>query len=354
MAAAQKQEEKIWFDLGPILTYNRLFNFIVAERGPGKTFAICEYAVKNFLKTGGKFIYLRRFESELKDMDRLYNPINIEHEDWSVRHVKGQFFVDTTDAEGHIHSQHFGETLALTKGVTKKSTPYNDYNLIFFDEFILTSTYYNYLPNEVELFLDLYETINRLRKENEVRVFFAANALTNYNPYFNYFDIDLKSSSIVKKPQILAYKADNSKFKEAKRKTRFGQLIEGTAYGNYAIENQFRFDENENFIQKHRASDRCFFIFIIHSTSYGIWYNHQEQLFTISYKYDPSCLQTYTFDRADHVPNTILYTRIGVNRQLDILKKLIRRGRIYYESERIKAETISLLYQIAGGAKRGY
>ena len=59
-----------------------------------------------------------------------------------------------------------------------------------FDEFIETKKGRNYLQNEVEMFLDLIETVNRLRIDRpEVRVYLLANKVTFVNPYFTYFNI---------------------------------------------------------------------------------------------------------------------------------------------------------------------
>lgn len=60
-------------------------------------------------------------------------------------------------------------------------------NKIIFDEFIIDKGVYKYLPNEVEYFLDLYETISRLR---DVKDLFLCT-ITQTNPYFIYFDIEL-------------------------------------------------------------------------------------------------------------------------------------------------------------------
>lgn len=49
-----------------------------------------------------------------------------------------------------------------------------------------------YLKNEVFTFLNLLETIGRMR---DIRVFMLANSVTITNPYFLFFDIKLPYNS---------------------------------------------------------------------------------------------------------------------------------------------------------------
>ena len=55
-----------------------------------------------------------------------------------------------------------------------------------------------YLKNEVFTFLNLLETIGRMR---DIRVFLLANSVTITNPYFLYFDLKLPYNS-----DIVTYK----------------------------------------------------------------------------------------------------------------------------------------------------
>lgn len=78
-----------------------------------------------------------------------------------------------------------------------------------------------YLKNEVFNFLNLLETIARLR---DVRVFLLANSVTISNPYFIYFDISLPYNNdikLYKNNTILVQYMKNQKYRDIKSKTRF-------------------------------------------------------------------------------------------------------------------------------------
>lgn len=89
---------------------------------------------------------------------------------------------------------------------------------------------YHYLQNEVIQFLDIIETIARLR---DIRVLLLGNAISITNPYFTFFDLSLPYNSDIKtfKDGLIAIQyVKNSKYREVKKASKFGKLIEGTEY----------------------------------------------------------------------------------------------------------------------------
>ena len=60
----QTLDEGDYYDLHNLLTRNAPWNFIIGARGLGKTFAAKRYGIKEYLKHGHEFIYLRRTDVE--------------------------------------------------------------------------------------------------------------------------------------------------------------------------------------------------------------------------------------------------------------------------------------------------
>ena len=202
-----------------------------------------------------------------------------------------------------INNKIAGQAIPLSTAKIEKSTPFPKVDKIIFDEFILDKGVYHYLPDEVTNFLELYETIARMR---DVKVFFLSNALTITNPYFLYFDINLPYGKTIKaEDDILIELVQNKEFIEAKKKTRFAQLIEGTAYANYAIENQFLRD-NKNFVEKKTEKARFIFCFIYKGEKFGVWTDYSIGKQFVSKDYDKSSKLIYSFTLDDHTPNTLL------------------------------------------------
>ena len=55
----------MWYSYALVLSYNAMLNFIIGERGVGKSYGIKKHVIKRFIKKNRKFIYLRRYETEL-------------------------------------------------------------------------------------------------------------------------------------------------------------------------------------------------------------------------------------------------------------------------------------------------
>lgn len=117
-----------------------------------------------------------------------------------------------------------------------------------------------YLRNEVDNFLGLIETIARMR---DVKIFMLANAVTTTNPYFLYFDLHLPYNTDIatfKDGLILVQYMKNEEYRQAKKQTKFGKLIEGTSFEKYAVDNQF-IQDNKNFIMKKTGTAKFNFAF---------------------------------------------------------------------------------------------
>ena len=55
----------IYYSPAPLLSQKCIFNYVIGNRGGGKSFSGKELAIKRFKKKGKQFIYLRRYQTEL-------------------------------------------------------------------------------------------------------------------------------------------------------------------------------------------------------------------------------------------------------------------------------------------------
>jgi hypothetical protein len=173
------EDNKMYYDIRQALTHNCLFNFIIGNRGCGKTYSSKDYVINNFLKNGSQFMYVRRYDTELHKREQFFNDIVGKYN--NEMKVSGY--------EALIDNKTAGFFMALSKAKIEKSTSFPNVTTIIFDEFILDKGNYYYIPDEVTNFLELYETVARTR--NNVRVLFLSNAITVTNPYFLFFHINV-------------------------------------------------------------------------------------------------------------------------------------------------------------------
>lgn len=55
----------MYYDYQKILSYNAFINILIGERGVGKTYGITKFVVNRFIKTGERFVYVRRYKPEM-------------------------------------------------------------------------------------------------------------------------------------------------------------------------------------------------------------------------------------------------------------------------------------------------
>ena len=71
----------MYWDISRPLSYNCLFNFILGARGVGKSYGAKRWAIRDFLKTGKQFVYVRRYKEELKKIDKFFDDVSHEFEE---------------------------------------------------------------------------------------------------------------------------------------------------------------------------------------------------------------------------------------------------------------------------------
>lgn len=324
----------IYYDVGQTLTYNCLFNFVIGPRGVGKTYGLKKRCIKQFLEKGYQFVYLRRYKEELDETAESYfNDIilNNEFPDAVITYSNGCYFVN---------DQLAGYAMALTKAKDYKSISYPLVYLIIFDEFLIEDNgYARYLKNEVKQFLNFYMSIDRYRG---CIVFFLANSVSMINPYTIYFDLRLPyGSNIVRKGDLLLQLVENEAYIKNRKQTRFGKMIEGTDFAEYAIENKFM-DDNKNFIMKKTEKAQYFMTFIYKGDKYGVWVDYSAGKFFVSYNVDPYFPRVYSITIEDHSPNTLLLTQINKSPFWKQFIENYKMSNVYFESQKIK----SIVYEV--------
>lgn len=324
----------MWYDIGKTLTYNCLFNFIIGNRGCGKTYAAKKRAIKLFLEKGTQFVYLRRYKEELdQTADSYFNDIlvNEEFEGVTIKHQNGQYLINDKVA---------GYSMALTKAKDYKSISFPLVYFIIFDEFLIEDNgYARYLKNEVEQFLSFYMSIDRYRG---CTVFFLANSVSMINPYTLYWDLQLPyGSNIVRKGDVLLQLVQDEEYIQERKQTRFGKLIEGTSFAEYAIENKFQ-DDNKTFIMPKTEKAQHKFSFAYNGEKFGVWLDYSEGKYFVSADIDPSCVFEYAITVDDHTPNTMLLSRIGKTIYFRSFIDNYKMGNVYFESQKIK----NIVYEV--------
>ena len=318
----------IYYNYNRVISYNAFLNILIGERGVGKTYGASKLVVNDFLKKNRQFVYIRRYKTELsKSVKKFFQALikNEEFKDHSLE-VKGNTFL--------IDERVAGYSMTLSTAQQLKSTNFSDVYYIIFDEFLIEEGQGHYLKNEVFSFLGLIETIARMR---DIKVFLLANAVSEINPYFLFFDLSLPYNNdikLFKDGMILLQYMKNEAYREAKKKTKFGKLVEGTEYEDYAVNNKFT-DDNKNFIEKKNGNSKFSFSFIYKGNTYGVWVDYYLGKMYVSNDFVDNglCFATTT---EDHSPNTLLFSIAKKYNAWNNFILAFKMGNLYYENVKLK------------------
>ena len=317
-----------WYDKGQLLSYHKLINFVIGNRGGGKTFGFKEWCISDAIKNSKQFVWIRRYKTELSDFNKFYDDIAFKFPDNKLTFKagkKGGTFLADNKIIGYL--------IPLSISSSFKSVSYHNVDKIVFDEFLIDKSTYHYLKHEPIVFLDLIETIFRSR-DNVRGAYLLGNNISFVNPYFLYFNIPQFNGRFYTKGEIAVEFYKNEKFIEDKYNTRFGKLIKGTEYGDYVIENEALLD-NDKFMAKKTPNARFTCGLKYNGVMIGFWADYNEGKFYASKQYDPSSSYLYSLTRDDHDVNLFLIKQIK-NTYFNDLLWAFRMSQLYFEDINVK------------------
>ena len=306
----------------------------LSNRGGGKTFEFTSWCIDDFRENQKEAVWVRRYGTELNDPEK-----GILVKDRFFSGVKKEGKYPNTDLKidgstGMIDGKPAIHFVALSTSRQMKSVNFPNVNKIIFDEFLITEGRNGYLKAEVEIFLDLIETVARLR--DDVRVIMLANSLSVVNPYFMYWNIKPNPKKrFTTKGQVCVEMFTDQEFIEKKNKTRFGQLVKGTRYGDYAINNQWLLD-NETFIEPKSPKAEFMLGMKYNGTMYGFWVDYAQGLMYVNKQYDPYSYSLYCLTKEDHEANLLLIKSLNESKRVQRIVFAFRNGLLRFEDMTVK------------------
>lgn len=330
------------WDINKMLSFNALFNFIIGERGVGKSWGCKDFLIRHFKKTKKKFVWLRRTQRDLESAIGNHKTKHFFTQLTNKYDIK-DFDISSDDKLYYMtyKSKLMGYATSFRNAESIKGTAFDDVDYIVVDEFLVGDGGSRYLKDEVSYILSLYETISRM---NDVKVIFLGNATSIYNPYFLFFNISLPYNTefkTFKNGLILVQYIKNDEYREAKKQTRFGQLISGTKYEEYAIENKF-VNDTEDFIRKKPTKSKLLFNININNTIFGCWL-YKNKLY-VSTKFNPSLKILVTYNLNSHNEKTRLFKSNNVF--FKNMSNHFKVGTLYFENQTIKHIIIDLFIEL--------
>lgn len=317
-----KCNEVKYYDGQRILSFRKIFLFSIGNRSQGKSFYWKQRCIKDFLKHGSQFIYVRRTKTDIDEtMKYWFNDIAFKFPGVSYEYKNGQIY---------LNGRHAGYAVPVSAFYKRKSIPYPKVELIFFDEFLPDDNRYlggqrdyYYEPKQCKSF---YQSVARgdgdVIRENCIFVF-VANAISVVNPYFLYFGIDKKwnrNAKYIRGKQWILEISHNESVANAIRSSKFGELMAGTDYDKYSNDNKFMIDNTE-FIEQHTIGDDAMYLltFIYSGKEYGVRLLQRKGIYYVSEQVLKSYNVKFALTTDDHTINTVSILK---NRSLPSIKAL--------------------------------
>ena len=160
---------------------------VVGQRGVGKSYSIKKYLINHFIETGKKFIYCRRWTTDIqgKTLITVFSDV-MDKEDFKLPGTDGYKYVSIEPKGGLFYVvvakdeyskptylYEIGRITCVSSAEKFKGGTYNNYDSIFFDEFITERGYVNG-DGEPEQFNKILQTVAR-SENDKVKIFMAGN-----------------------------------------------------------------------------------------------------------------------------------------------------------------------------------
>lgn len=362
-------DTSMYWDCRRTLTHNCLFNFIIGNRGGGKSFGAKWYAIDNFLDDKKKkmelvdnfinhreqFGYIRRYKDDLKKpMEQFFEDIKYKYPDYEFKTDSTCFYIRLKPAdekEKWTEKDIAGYGFVLSTANNKKSISYPYITTLIFDEFLLDKGNQRYLPDEPLALLNLYETIARPGTGHpRVILFMLANSISVTNPYFLFFGLKMPTKKdkngkwIWKHPtkSILVEDVRNEKFIDVKKNSEFGGIIGGTTYAEFSIENKMLLD-NDTFVEPKSPKAKYYFTFTYKEHTLGVWADFNEGKMYVTKAIDPSYPLHYSITLKDHNPNTMFLKSKSRAGHFKVFLENYKLGNVRFETINIKNITYEVI-----------
>lgn len=181
-----------YYDISNLLTTEASYMMLLGQRANGKSYQVKKTCLEHFVKTGEKFIYLRRWVSDIKT-----KPVESYFDDMPIKKItkgkyefiiawSGSLYFGYLDEDGaRKRGEEIGRYCALNEYERYKSQTFPNYKYIIYEEFITDAMYLG--DNEPTILQQFVSTVARNRK---MTVFLVGNTLSRVCPYFHEWSLN--------------------------------------------------------------------------------------------------------------------------------------------------------------------
>lgn len=261
---------KKYWNINKCLSYNKMFNVIMGGRGIGKTTQIIIWCLKQAIERGRKFIYLRRYIKECGQQKSLL-----------AKYLDNVTFIGDGNGGGrYMYGDYvLGYLKCLAVSQDYKSVDFDDVDYIIYDEAILMAGQpKRYLKDEINVLLEFMSTVFRAR--TGYKVFIVGNNLDFFNPYCQYFNVEIFNRVYVGEEMYIEYATNSAELLAVEEETPLYRLTKGTSYHEYHYNNAV-FAPNTREIRALKENDSYKFGIKINTYTLRFYLNSEDDSYVV-------------------------------------------------------------------------
>lgn len=210
-----------YYSLEEIEKIDAQYYIIFGERSNGKTSAVLEKILRNWIFKGEQGAYIRRYDEEIKGNkgEQIFSSLANERgmveeltkgEYQTVQYYNRKWYLAKWDSNLNRYvkqGEPFCHAFAINQAEHYKGTSYPLITTVCFDEFLTRKPY---LVNEFVEFTNVLSTI--IRQRDNVKIYMLGNTVNKYCPYFD--EMGLRHIDKMKQGDIVPYEyGDNGKLR---------------------------------------------------------------------------------------------------------------------------------------------
>ena len=343
--------DDIHYSFREIDGYNKHINFIISGRGPGKTTVFwIKKAYQAFKNNKGTTLVFRRkaiaiTEAYIKSIQFIINEFVDPEAELTFKRSSLKDGVVLV----YCGKDLFLNIIALSIDANRaKSMIIPNLAYGVFDEFIINPKWgEKYLPDEVDKFLEIYNTYFRI-DDFKAKMYFLGNPYTIYNPYFLYYGVnfnELRPGNIQSgKTWVVQNYKMNPKLLEHMLEVN-PLYQEDEEYRAYALEGKSVNDTNIR-LGKMKNNYKLMHLISIGKATIGIYrnfdFNNRDDSYYCEYFKNNNCNRdVFCFDFNDLMEGKVVYSRFESSR-FEAFKNALRLNRVEFENPAVYNQIIEI------------
>lgn len=179
--------KQVHYNIDNIDKEDALFNLIYGEKSNGKSYQVKhKKAIEHYLKTGKRFILLRRWREDISNLwiEQYFGDVDVEkltegRYNCISNYRKVLYFANYNIETGKVvRGEKIGYVMALSTEQHLSSASFLDVDVIIFEEFMQRGVYMAHEPDRLMI---LYSTIDR--KRGTTKLYMVGNSISRVCPY---------------------------------------------------------------------------------------------------------------------------------------------------------------------------